>query len=883
MKKHLALPITLLGLAAALPCQAEIYTLPDFTRTAGEAANNDVHYDFVTNDGWSGTPPNEILNESSLYLKFTVSWAPTTDLGSFLVRFNVNDNGSGGRIGPGTDGSGFALINGNTTSDGDGAGPATVRPTVDAVDKAAVTSATFVVKVDQTKPSPGGDWWFGNTAAQSGANQFVYINPDLGVNEAVQSTKWAAWRSGQNGYEGLTFQTNTNAVDLNFTGIALYTGTDTPFSTAVAGVDAGTSTVTASPTTVPANGITTSTVTVTVKDASGIPLADKLVSLANTAGPGTPVIDPATGTTNFFGVATFTVKSDTVGTGVFTATADSVAITQTASVDFVSAVSDAGNSTVVASPNKIAADGAAKSTVTVTLRNSVGMPLPGKLVSLANTTGPGTPTIDPAQSGSDTTNANGVATFLVSSTTIGTNVFTATDTSDSVVVTQTASVEFVDPTTQRGFNVSFVNFTDTLGNFEDPATLVGPAGGSGETWTQIRAASGSNLLASDGTATGVSVTTAYPECRQRSTTGLVMLFDGLTEFGKGLSRSVTISGLAPGSLYDLYLASTAAFADASERANGTFSMTNATGTAGGQTIDQSVAANTTTWEQGNNYVLFESVVVDGNGQIKLTAADTSGFRLPLNGFQLVPVGKARITSFGIPGSDGVIDQNAKTISLTVPFGTNLATLAPTFTLTSGTCNPTSGASPSPTFAAVNPATYTVTDDSTDPDTVNVYTVTVTVAPEIGILVIDLGAGTVIEGGTFGTYGATNLPLPALPPGSILRSIVVDAVLEATDSGNPRRRLFGANHQWSHATWWDSATAQLAHSCQYGSGHTFGRYQDRRRLGSRRHDRPQHHRTVPRQFLRWACPRWHVVRNDHPDLRCRAAKFRLCHLVRRRWG
>lgn len=787
MKKHLTSLMVMLGLlAAALPCQAEIYTLPDFTRTAGETTANAAHFDFVDNDGWSGTPPNEILNESSVYLKFTVSWTPAANIGTFLARFNVNDNGSGARIGAGTDGSGFSLINGNGTGDPDGAGPATAKPTVDAVDKTAVTSATFVIKVDQTKPTPGGDWWFGDTAQQSGAGHFVYINPDLGTNEALQSTKWAAWRSGQNGYEGVTFQTDTADVDLNFTGIALYTGVDTPFSTAVAGVDAGTSTVTANPTTVPANGVTTSTVTVTLKDASGIPLADKLVSLANTAGPGTPIIDPATATTNFFGVATFTVSSTTVGTEEFTATGDSVVITQTASVAFASAVTDAGTSTVVASPDKIAADGAAESTITVTVRNSLGMALPGKLVSLANTSGPGTPTIGPAEIGSDTTDSNGVATFVVSSSTIGTEGFTATVASDSVVITQTASVEFVDPTTQRGFNVSFVQFTPSLDNFEDPATLDGPGGGSGESWNQIRAASGNNLVASDGTATGVSVTTNFSECRQRSTSGLVMLFDGLTDFAKGTSRTVTISGLSPGSFYDVYLASTAAFELAAERSNGTFSTTNAAGTVGAQTIDQSVAANTTTWERGNNYVLIESVVVDGSGQINLTAASTINFRLPLNGLQVVPVGKARIISFGIPGSVGVIDQNAKTIGLEVPFGTNLATLAPVFSLSSGTSNQTSGAPPSPTFAAANPVQYVITDASTDPDTVNDYTVTVTVAPQpipTTTLVINLGAGTVIEGGTFGTYGVGNLPLPALPPGSILRSITVNTKLEATDNEN----------------------------------------------------------------------------------------------------
>jgi hypothetical protein len=88
---------------------------------------------------------------------------------------------------------------------------------------------------------------------------------------------------------------------------------------------------------------------------------------------------------------------------------------------------------------------------------------------------------------------------------------------------------------------------------------------------------------------------------------------------------------------------------------------------------------------------------------------------------------AVITSFGIPGSTGVINQTNRTIALTVPYTpwgvSGLASLAPTFTLTSGTCNQTSGSPPSPTFAAANPVTYTVTDGGT----VNNYVVTVTIA------------------------------------------------------------------------------------------------------------------------------------------------------------
>ena len=90
---------------------------------------------------------------------------------------------------------------------------------------------------------------------------------------------------------------------------------------------------------------------------------------------------------------------------------------------------------------------------------------------------------------------------------------------------------------------------------------------------------------------------------------------------------------------------------------------------------------------------------------------------------------AYITSFKYRVWEGTIDQDAKTISLTVPDGTDLATLNPTFTLYSGSCDQTSGSPPDPTFAVGNPATYTVTDGAV----VREYVVTVTVAPPGQIL------------------------------------------------------------------------------------------------------------------------------------------------------
>lgn len=105
---------------------------------------------------------------------------------------------------------------------------------------------------------------------------------------------------------------------------------------------------------------------------------------------------------------------------------------------------------------------------------------------------------------------------------------------------------------------------------------------------------------------------------------------------------------------------------------------------------------------------------------------------------------AEILGFGIPGSTGVIDNTAKTIDLTVPWtpwGTiGLSTLAPTFFLSSGTCDQTSGSPPSPTFEAASPVHYVVTDGATSND----YAVTVTGTPA--------STETVMSGFYFPGYG-----------------------------------------------------------------------------------------------------------------------------------
>ena len=161
------------------------------------------------------------------------------------------------------------------------------------------------------------------------------------------------------------------------------------------------------------------------------------VSLTNKplAWPMGDLVGSATSTTGTS--ATFT--GHLVGTATIHAVNGALASVDSGTITVTPGPSVGGNSTVSASPTSVIADGSTTSTITVTLKDASGNPVAGKTVSLAKTSGPGTPTIS-APSG--TSNASGVVTFTVKSTTAGADVFTATDTTDSITITQTATVTF---------------------------------------------------------------------------------------------------------------------------------------------------------------------------------------------------------------------------------------------------------------------------------------------------------------------------------------------------------------------------------------------------------------------------------------------------------
>ncbi|MCH7228853.1 Ig-like domain-containing protein [Haloferula sp. A504] len=129
---------------------------------------------------------------------------------------------------------------------------------------------------------------------------------------------------------------------------------------------------------------------------------------------------------------------------------------------------DADTSTVSASPTTVLADGSATSTIAVTLKDSGGLPVPSEDVTLSSS-GPGTPTISP--SATLTTNASGIALFTVSSNTVGTEVFTATSSTDSIVVTQTASVDFQSTLVDAGNSTVSASPSAVLADDTETSTI----------------------------------------------------------------------------------------------------------------------------------------------------------------------------------------------------------------------------------------------------------------------------------------------------------------------------------------------------------------------------------------------------------------------------
>jgi uncharacterized repeat protein (TIGR01451 family) len=99
---------------------------------------------------------------------------------------------------------------------------------------------------------------------------------------------------------------------------------------------------------------------------------------------------------------------------------------------------DPGRSSVTASPSVVTADGITTSTITITLRDSAGNPVPGKTVTIATDRGG----IDVITQPAAPTDANGQTTGTVSSVLTGPSTITATNVTDAIILTQQPVVFF---------------------------------------------------------------------------------------------------------------------------------------------------------------------------------------------------------------------------------------------------------------------------------------------------------------------------------------------------------------------------------------------------------------------------------------------------------
>jgi formylglycine-generating enzyme required for sulfatase activity len=222
------------------------------------------------------------------------------------------------------------------------------------------------------------------------------------------------------------------------------------------------STVTANPAAgIPANGTTASTITVTIRDGFGAPMSGLTVKISTAAdgdviarttktsalGKGNTIILPTSGPTGDDGVATARLTSTTAGIITLEVTvnplADPLVLDDRPTVEFNLLPPSPSRSTATANPvSGIPANGTTASTITVTVRNSLGTPMPGQDVEVSATGSGNTITL------SGPTNDDGVTTATIVSTVAETKTLTITTNpkTDPIVLDDQPVVEFIEET-----------------------------------------------------------------------------------------------------------------------------------------------------------------------------------------------------------------------------------------------------------------------------------------------------------------------------------------------------------------------------------------------------------------------------------------------------
>ena len=171
----------------------------------------------------------------------------------------------------------------------------------------------------------------------------------------------------------------------------------------------------------PDDGTTASVSLVSLYDSNGLPVAGKTVTLTAT---GSAHISPASGVSDADGNVSFQVTDSTAETVTLTATGDSVTLTAQPSLAFVTAPSTSAGLDVF--PTTVLADGVTPTDITVTLKDSLGRPSPGKLIQI-NQSGGNSVISGPIP---PVTNSSGVIEFTATDQNDETVTYSAVDVSD---------------------------------------------------------------------------------------------------------------------------------------------------------------------------------------------------------------------------------------------------------------------------------------------------------------------------------------------------------------------------------------------------------------------------------------------------------------------
>jgi len=180
----------------------------------------------------------------------------------------------------------------------------------------------------------------------------------------------------------------------------------------------------------------------------------------------------------------------------------------------------------------------------------------------------------------------------------------------------------------------------------------------------------------------------------------------------------TLSGLSTSHRYDLALASQ--YNTDNRSTSYRVGVVEDTVENGGADVD---------WREGNNYASLTDLIPNFAGEIHVQAKVNSDWA-PLNGWQLLDKGvrfaggnsytTIDTCSFGALGSGLVTDSN---ITLSVPYGTAVGALTPTFVASAGAT-----ISPGTAQNFANPVTYRVTAENGS--NYQDYTVTITITPYV---------------------------------------------------------------------------------------------------------------------------------------------------------